>query len=293
MIRTKVATVTVLRNAVAIVAAALLPIAVLGLPVMRTMLLPNGPLFAWLSIASLLRALINLLLPLLVLLILGLSLALLVLLVLVLLPLPLLILLILGLLLPLLALLVLVLLPLPLLVLLALGLLLLLLRGLVLRLLLVLLLRGLGLILLLFRLGLLLLFRGLRVLIVLILLCVHGSDSSKKKEQKSRADSSYWFHVCFLRYGDARRRSLFAWGAFVVFVQRHEAHPPPFIQACLRPNVHAGERMKKSKNVHKPQNRGDYHDRIQDGLDRSLHWYEAVDQPKQNTDHEQNLEYLK
>jgi len=54
VIRTKVATVTVLRNAVAIVAAALVPIAVLGLPVMRAMLLPNGPLFAWLSIASLL-----------------------------------------------------------------------------------------------------------------------------------------------------------------------------------------------------------------------------------------------
>jgi hypothetical protein len=75
----------------------------------------------------------------------------------------------------------------------------------------------------------------------------------------------------------------------------HGAHlaSVPFIQACLRPDVHAGERTEKSKNVHKPQNRGDHHHRVQDGLDRSLHWYEAVDQPKQNTHHEQNLYYLK
>jgi len=54
VVRTKVAAVTVLGNAVSVVAAALLPIAVLGLPVMCAMLLPNGPLFAWLSKASLL-----------------------------------------------------------------------------------------------------------------------------------------------------------------------------------------------------------------------------------------------
>jgi len=141
---------------------------------------------------------------------------LLILLALVLLLLPLLVLLTKDRLLPLLILLALVLLLLPLLVLLTLGLLLLpllillalvllLLRGLVLRLLLVLLFRGLGL--------LLLLFRGFGVLLVLILLCVQGSDGSKKKEQKSRADSSYWFHVCFLRYVDFMRHSLFAWGA--------------------------------------------------------------------------------
>jgi hypothetical protein len=57
--------------------------------------------------------------------------------------------------------------------------------------------------------------------------------------------------------------------------------------------VDAGERMKKSKNVQKPQHHSDDHDRIQDRLDRSLHWYEAVDQPKQNTYHNQNQQYLK
>ena len=46
--------------------------------------------------------------------------------------------------------------------------------------------------------------------------------------------------------------------------------------------------MKKPKNVEKPKNRADHHDCIQDGLNRSLHWYEAVDQPKQNTYHDQN-----
>ena len=44
MIRTKAQTITGLWNAVAIVAATLLPIAVLGLPVMCSMLLPHLPL---------------------------------------------------------------------------------------------------------------------------------------------------------------------------------------------------------------------------------------------------------
>ena len=46
--------------------------------------------------------------------------------------------------------------------------------------------------------------------------------------------------------------------------------------------------MKESKNVQEPQNRTDHHDCVQNGLNRSLHWYEAVDQPKQNTHHDQN-----
>ncbi|HXQ25701.1 MAG TPA: hypothetical protein VN822_04770, partial [Candidatus Acidoferrales bacterium] len=45
MIGTKVATVTVIWNAVAVVAAALLPVAVLGLPVVCPMLLPDSLLF--------------------------------------------------------------------------------------------------------------------------------------------------------------------------------------------------------------------------------------------------------
>ena len=46
VIPTKVATVTVVRNAVADIAAALLPGAVLGLPVVCAMLLPNDTLFS-------------------------------------------------------------------------------------------------------------------------------------------------------------------------------------------------------------------------------------------------------
>ena len=46
--------------------------------------------------------------------------------------------------------------------------------------------------------------------------------------------------------------------------------------------------MKKSKHILKPQHYSDDHDGIQDGLDRSLHWYEAVDQPKHDAYHDQN-----
>jgi hypothetical protein len=46
--------------------------------------------------------------------------------------------------------------------------------------------------------------------------------------------------------------------------------------------------MKQPKHIQKPDHHTDDHDRIQDGLDRSLHWYEAVDQPKQDTHYNQN-----
>lgn len=51
-----VVAVVVVRNAVAIVTASLLPIAVLGLPVMGAMLLPGVALFAFLCMSLLLRA---------------------------------------------------------------------------------------------------------------------------------------------------------------------------------------------------------------------------------------------
>ncbi len=47
---TKIATITVLRNPVAVVAPSLLPVAVLGLPVMRATLLPDAPLFGLLPV---------------------------------------------------------------------------------------------------------------------------------------------------------------------------------------------------------------------------------------------------
>jgi hypothetical protein len=47
--------------------------------------------------------------------------------------------------------------------------------------------------------------------------------------------------------------------------------------------------MKNAKDVQKPQNHGNNHDRIQDGLDRSLHRYQ-VDKPKQNADYDQSAE---
>jgi hypothetical protein len=51
--------------------------------------------------------------------------------------------------------------------------------------------------------------------------------------------------------------------------------------------------MKKSKDVQQPQHHADDHNRVQYGFDRSLHWYEAVDQPEKNTHHDQNYHYLK
>ena len=54
---TIVASEIAIRNAVAVVAAALMPIAVLGLPAVSSMLLPGNPLFALLGMLLLLREL--------------------------------------------------------------------------------------------------------------------------------------------------------------------------------------------------------------------------------------------
>ena len=53
------------------------------------------------------------------------------------------------------------------------------------------------------------------------------------------------------------------------------------------PNVDLGKRMEESENVEDPQNHGDDYDAIQNGLDGSLHGYEAIHQPKKYAHHDQ------
>jgi len=77
----------------------------------------------------------------------------------------------------------------------------------------------LSLLLLRLRLCLLPLFRGVLILLVLVLLSVRVSKSSEKKEQNPRADNSNWFHVCCLQYGDFMHPSLAASGAVIVSVR--------------------------------------------------------------------------
>jgi phage-related protein len=48
------------------------------------------------------------------------------------------------------------------------------------------------------------------------------------------------------------------------------------------------EGTEKPKYVQKPQHHDYYNDRVQNGLNRSLHGYEAVDKPKQNSHNDQD-----
>jgi len=253
---TEVTIVPVVRNAVAVVAAALLPGAVLSFPAMRAITLPGGPLFVRFSMLLLRRTIGSLLVSLALLILLAphllflsaLCLLLLLLfcgllLLLLLAPGLLLLLLFCGLLLLLLLapgllllfLLLLLLTPGLLLLLLFCGLVLLLLLdpGLLLLFLLLLLLTlclllflssglcllllSLGLgFLLLLRLGLLLLFLWLSLFLALLLQCERRSNSSEKKDQNSRADESNWFHRYCLHDRDFMRQTLFASGAAIV-----------------------------------------------------------------------------
>jgi hypothetical protein len=51
-------------------------------------------------------------------------------------------------------------------------------------------------------------------------------------------------------------------------------------------HVHIGEGSKKSKTVQEPQNHGYDHHRVQDRIDRSCHWYKAINKPEENTNHD-------
>jgi hypothetical protein len=59
-----------------------------------------------------------------------------------------------------------------------------------------------------------------------------------------------------------------------------------------RANMDPGQRVKESENIQQPQNDGDNHDAVQDGLDRSLHGDEAIHQPQQDTHHDENFQEL-
>jgi hypothetical protein len=57
-------------------------------------------------------------------------------------------------------------------------------------------------------------------------------------------------------------------------------------------NTDLREGTKKPKNIQKPEYYANDDDSVQNGLNRPLHWNEAVDQPKQNTHNDQSYHYL-
>ena len=66
-----------------------------------------------------------------------------------------------------------------------------------------------------------------------------------------------------------------------------------YVQLVLCPDMDPGKGVEESENIQQPKNYSDNNNCIQDGLDRSLHRYEAINEPKQQADHDQNYEYLK
>jgi hypothetical protein len=76
--------------------------------------------------------------------------------------------------------------------------------------------------------------------------------------------------------------------------QTHHLINPSFLQRVtwLLPHADMGEGTENSKNVQEPQDNGYNHDGIQDRLNGTRHWYESVDEPKNNTSHDQDYYYL-
>jgi hypothetical protein len=62
--------------------------------------------------------------------------------------------------------------------------------------------------------------------------------------------------------------------------------PPSPSRVRLTANADLGEVMEQSKDIQEPHRDSDDHDCIQDRLDRPLHWYEAVNQPKKDAHHQ-------
>jgi hypothetical protein len=53
-----------------------------------------------------------------------------------------------------------------------------------------------------------------------------------------------------------------------------------------------GEGTEKSKNIQEPQNYDNHHNTIQDRLNGSRHRYVAINQPEENTNHDQGHDDL-
>jgi hypothetical protein len=58
------------------------------------------------------------------------------------------------------------------------------------------------------------------------------------------------------------------------------------------PNANMGKGMEQSKDVEQPQNYEDYYQAVQDRFDGCLHGNEGVDQPQENTHHDENFKKL-
>jgi hypothetical protein len=56
--------------------------------------------------------------------------------------------------------------------------------------------------------------------------------------------------------------------------------------------VDLGEGTENSKNTQEPQDNGNNHDGIQDRLNGTRHWYKSVDEPENDTNHDQDYYYL-
>jgi hypothetical protein len=57
-------------------------------------------------------------------------------------------------------------------------------------------------------------------------------------------------------------------------------------------NPDTGERVKQTENIQQPENDGNHHDAVEDGLDGSLHGDEAIHQPQKNTHDNENFQDL-
>jgi hypothetical protein len=60
----------------------------------------------------------------------------------------------------------------------------------------------------------------------------------------------------------------------------------------LLPHADSGERTDNSKSAQEPQDNGNDHNGVQDRLDGARHWYESVDEPETNTNHDQDHDYV-
>ena len=76
-----------------------------------------------------------------------------------------------------------------------------------------------------------------------------------------------------------------AFGAIKIRFPGHS--PGPFTNVGLCTDADSRECVEESKRVHEPQHDTDNDDRVQDGLDGSLHRNETIHEPQQNAHDDQ------
>jgi hypothetical protein len=101
--------------------------------------------------------------------------------------------------------------------------------------------------------------------------------------EDSKGASRRWYHHVELSFaekslaGVVLGKMFHSRGLLASSVRKSRPSTQPCIATCLGANADVRQGVKQSKDIEEPENHGNHHDTVQDGLDAALHGDKAID----------------